>query len=427
MGRVAIVVLVLTSACGGRIVRFEAPNGKAADLSHSAFDSLLARYVDERGRVDYERWHASAPDIARLDAYLAGLASASPRNHPELFAHRAQELTYWVNLYNALVVREVLRHWPLDSVGDIQPTLASKLIPRRGFFRDTKFAIGGVTMSLDDIEHEVIRKTFADARLHFAINCGSASCPILRSYGGDVDAQLDRAARGFINDPSNVSVDPKRKTIHLSKLFDWYERDFVADARRRTGRHDAGVIDFLLLYADTDLARALTDARRGEFRVAHVSYDWSINRGDIGTGRGPRRDDPRVGHQLDDTRFSLLDGGQFRLADHRGKVVIIDFWATYCKPCRKVLVELAELAQDRPDVVIVAVSQDEDPASLADYLSKLEAAPAIAIDPEQTATSGELAIARLPTQLVVDGDGVIRAVREGATGDLRADLDRLGL
>jgi thiol-disulfide isomerase/thioredoxin len=408
MGRAVIVAFLLVSACSGRVVRFDAPTTKTVNLSHADFETLLSRYVDASGGVDYEQWHHSGADIAALDHYLGRMTNAPPARRPDLFTNRAKELTYWVSLYNALVVREVLRHWPLDTVGDIKPTLSSKLIPRRGFFRDTYFVIGGKKLNLDDIEHQVLRKTFRDARLHFAINCGSASCPILQGFGDDdIDAQLDQAARQFINDPGNVRVDHKGKTIRLSKLFDWYEDDFVAAARRRAQSSKATTLDFVAHFADKELAARLRRARASGYRVAHFEYDWSVNRGER---------DERIGSRVPDVAIELLDGGTFRPGDHRGKVVVIDFWATYCKACREGLVELAELAAQHPDeLVVIAVSEDDDPSLLPAYLDTLEAAPTIGIDRDQNIAETAFSVKRLPTQILVDRQGVIRAIREGKT------------
>jgi hypothetical protein len=146
------------------------------------------------------------------------------------------------------------------------------------FFRDLTFAIGARQMTLDQIEGEVIRGTFQDARIHFAINCGSKSCPVLKPQaftGRDLQGQLDEATRAFVNDGRNVVVDPARKAVRLSVLFEWYAGDFARFAQEKGQRPDA--LGFLALYAAPPLAKALALARKQKFAVEFLPYDWTVN------------------------------------------------------------------------------------------------------------------------------------------------------
>jgi hypothetical protein len=156
-----------------------------AAFRHDLLDSVLTRRVDEAGGVDYA---GLALQRDGLDRYVTALASCSPRSCPDRFPTRGDRLAYWINAYNAFVLRGVLDALPIVSVADVEGSLD-------GFFRQQRFVAGGDSLSLDDIENRIIRPTFRDPRIHFAVNCGAASCPALdrRAYrAADLEAHLER-------------------------------------------------------------------------------------------------------------------------------------------------------------------------------------------------------------------------------------------
>lgn len=244
------------------------------------YQALLQKYLSPAGEVRYESWHNSTGDVQALDAILREWTENSPNNHPEKFDNASRRLSYWLNLYNALVIREVIGHWPLESVRDVQPTLLSKVVTLKGFFRDLHFDVGGQRMHLGDIENKVIRAQFKDARIHFALNCGSASCPVLRKSvfdGEDLELQLNEASREFVANENNVRVDHDDKEVLLSKIFKWYRQDFDAHARAEIGDSRATLMDFLLLFAEDGQAEGLGRARAQNYAIRFMDYDWSLN------------------------------------------------------------------------------------------------------------------------------------------------------
>lgn len=438
-------------ACGGPVQRFEPPGVAPQAISHDGYRALLAAYVTADGRVDYGRWQASDEDIAALDAYLGNITAASPENRPALFAAPADRLSYWINLYNALVLREVIRRWPIGSVRQVKSGAVSYLVPGKGFFAGLRFSVGDRSMSLDDIEHQILRGRFADARIHFAINCGSSSCPVLSRDAFDaaqLESQLEQASASFINAPANVAVDHDKRQVMLSKIFEWYGDDFVAHARRTSGRSgepDArlSLIDFLLIYAHSDLASDLARAQTGAYELRYREYDWSVNSGDakapgatgaqVAAGSGDpgaarpadpaaHSPHPMVGEPFPALSFDRLGGGTIDLAALRGKVVLLDVWATYCKPCRASFpaIETLWASHRERGFEIVALSQDEDPALVKRFVDELGVTFPIASDPEQKATEPPLSITSLPTEILIDRQGVVRFHHTGAP-----DMDAL--
>jgi uncharacterized protein DUF547 len=253
----ATVLSVVAAAPGGERV----PGGL-----HRDWDDLLRRYV-RGGLVDYDGFERDRAVLAR---YLGALAPVPDTRSP------SEEIAFWINAYNAatvdLVVRERLgRGGRLRSIRDIP---APWTRPR--------WRIAGRDRTLDEIEHEILRKRFREPRVHFALVCASRSCPALRpaAYeGAFLDAQLDSAARAFVLDPSRNRARPEAGRVRLSKIFDWYAKDFVGASRDSTlerlhGRERGAVLAFVARHLPEADAAAL---QAPGLRVEFLSYDWTLN------------------------------------------------------------------------------------------------------------------------------------------------------
>jgi hypothetical protein len=225
-------------------------------FDHSAFDRLLTAHVAD-GMVDYDAF-ARAPEFPR---YLDQLARARPETLTE-----KEQLAYWINVYNAYTIQLVNAHGERKSIRNINKTLG--FIKAMGPWKEEIVRAGGETMSLDHVEHEIIRKRFREPRIHFALVCAAKGCPPLRreAYTGEgLDAQLDEQARIFIaQSPDKNRVDVERATVHLSPIFTWFEDDFGPDLGR-----------FLARYVPDGPARRLLES--GKFKVVETPYDWSLN------------------------------------------------------------------------------------------------------------------------------------------------------
>lgn len=245
-------------------------------FSHRSFEALLESYVDADGRVDYARWHELPASRQQLDAYLSAVSRFSPDTAPSRFAGRLDELAYWMYGYNAYVIRSVLDHWPLESVTDVKAPLEA--VRGLGFFYQLRFSFGGEFMSLLTVENRKIRKQFKDPRIHFVLNCASASCPIARPglpIGDDLEELLTEATADFINDTENVFVDHDKEIVYLSKIFKWYEEDFASAVR--IGGHLAGneLLTYIAEHASDALSQDLDRAKT--YDVKFRDYDWGVN------------------------------------------------------------------------------------------------------------------------------------------------------
>ncbi len=195
-----------------------APAAAGAPISHEGYDRLLKKYVSAQGLVNYKALKA---DPAALDQYLALLS----KNPPAAAWSKNEQMAYWINAYNAYTLRLILDHYPLKSIKDIGSKIKIPFVttPWAAKF----FSIGGEKMSLDNIEHGILRKNYDDPRIHFALVCASLSCPRLRSEAytpARLEAQLEAAGRDFLNNPAKNKVGPA--SAQLSKYFDWYKADW---------------------------------------------------------------------------------------------------------------------------------------------------------------------------------------------------------
>lgn len=245
----------------------------AADsFDHSAWNRVLQAYVNQIGEVDYA---ALKKQRTELDSYLRLLGEASPDNRPALFPSRAHELAYWLNAYNAFVIREVVDNYPTRSVRDLGA--------RFGFFRRKAHVAGGVKMSLLHLENDIIRKKYGEPRIHFGLVCASLSCPMLAQAAftaENLEGQLERLASKFINERRNLTIHAAANEVTLSEIFKWYKEDFEAPAA--PGRARQTVIDYLRRYADAPRRQALDGLKNP--RIKYYDYDWSINEPGSRTG-----------------------------------------------------------------------------------------------------------------------------------------------
>lgn len=248
---VALTVLIL--ACG-RSHSAEFGEDIHLVISHNLWDDLLKKHVKTDGLVDYKGFIS---DKERFDQYLTMLDENEPN---EESWSREQQLAYWINAYNAFTVKLIIDNYPLKSIKDLNPILSIPTI--RSIWSKKLFTIGGKEISLDEIEHDILRKKFQEPRIHFAINCASFSCPVMRAEAyipSKIDEQLEQQTVLFLNDPRrNVITTDNPK---VSKIFSWFSKDF-----KRNGT----VIDFINKYLkDVQIDRGAD--------LDYLDYDWKLN------------------------------------------------------------------------------------------------------------------------------------------------------
>lgn len=232
-----------------------------------AYAELLTKYVvqgkDGINRVRYGAWKQNRRDRSRLNETVQALQSRKPSamEWEDAFA-------YWVNLYNALTLKLIVDDYPVASIKDIESVGRSllDLVSFGGPWRTKRATVEGRELSLDDIEHEILRPKFRDPRVHYAVNCASIGCPNIKPEpwsAQTLDADLNEAARAYINHPRGVNVDGENMTV--SSIYRWYRVDF--------GNSDQGILDHLRKYADEKLQVKLRNVKA----ISGDNYDWSLN------------------------------------------------------------------------------------------------------------------------------------------------------
>ena len=249
------------------------PARRAMADPDAVLDALLSRHVvdhpDGVTRVRYAAWKGNATDMRALDTWISDAAS----RRPSAMA-REEAFAYWANLYNALTLKVVLERHPVRSIRDIRST-GVPFDPRQfnGPWRTRLITIEGRRMSLDDIEHETMRPTFRDPRVHYAVNCASIGCPNLwpRAWrAATLERDLDAAAAAFVNHPRGVTVLPDGR-LRVSSIYSWFREDF--------GGSEAGVVAHLRRHAAPPLATRLGQRSA----IAEDGYDWALNDAPPGT------------------------------------------------------------------------------------------------------------------------------------------------
>ncbi len=249
MNPVKPLIMILTLVC---LIFFLPLVSLAGQVDNSIYKNLLAKHV--RGsRVSYDGFKQ---DESRLDEYLALLSAVDPDtlslNH---------QFAFYINVYNAFTIKLILMHYPgINSIKEIGSFFSNpwskKFIP-----------LNGRTVTLDFIEHEVLRPRFKDPRIHVAINCAAKSCPPLFNQpfeGETIESQLNQLAQSFINDKGSTFI--KDNTLYISKIFSWFEDDF-----------NDNPLPFIKRYAVGDLKNQL-EAAGLNLKIAYLRYDWTLNR-----------------------------------------------------------------------------------------------------------------------------------------------------
>jgi hypothetical protein len=266
---VCVIAVFTTSMLGLRahaqevVLGRQVPAGNRVSMDridHSSWNSLLGKYVNDKGQVNYRGLKASSNDSLLLDQYLATLSTAST-SAP---ASRESQLSYWINAYNAVTVKGILREYPTKSIRDHTSKFGGY-----NLWKHLLLAVDGTQISLDSIEHKVLRK-MNEPRIHFAIVCASHSCPRLlnQAYTAPQLAdQLTVNTKNFFGNPENFQYDPARRKFKLSSIMKWFGADFGADQAAR--------LKTIAPYLPT--RESYQAALDNSVRVSYLDYSWALN------------------------------------------------------------------------------------------------------------------------------------------------------
>ena len=220
----------------------------AIQAQTSIFDSLLQKNVDKTGRVDYQ---SLKNNETLLDNYLAYIQN----NEPTKDWSSNKKKAFWINTYNAYTIKIILNNYPLKSIRDIK-------IDGETAWKIPFVKIGQKRYTLDQIEHEILRKKFNDPRIHVGINCASVSCPRLWNFAfteDNIASSLDNLMKVFINDTTRNKI--SKNNVALSEIFNWFSKDFIKNGT---------IISYLNTYAAIKISEKAS--------IKYLTYDWSLNK-----------------------------------------------------------------------------------------------------------------------------------------------------
>ena len=257
----AIPATAVLSACGGPAAgglgedAFSSSEASEGAIDHSRWDALLKQYVveDESG-VNLVRYEALDTEArGELTAYLEAMQAIAIEDYS-----RDEQFAFWVNLYNAATVDVILENLPLGSIRDIG-------ILGSGPWKDDAVTVSGRTLSLDNIEHDILRPEWNDVRIHYAVNCASIGCPNLapQAYtAAKLEEMLEAAAVAYVNHPRGFGGSSDQ--LVASSIYDWYQVDWGSEE---------GVLEHARKYAQGP-TKALLE---GATSIGGYDYDWDLN------------------------------------------------------------------------------------------------------------------------------------------------------
>lgn len=231
-----------------------------SSIDHQPWNLFLQKYIVEDesklNRIAYSR--VTTDDKIALKEYIKQRSSLLISKF-----NQEQQRAFWINLYNALTIDIIMDHYPVESILKIK--LSSGFFTR-GPWKKKIVTVENEALSLDDIEHRILRPIWQDPRIHYAVNCASIGCPNLSSQAftaENMEAQLESAAIAFINHPRGVSI--KNGKLTVSSIYEWFQEDF--------GKNDQEVIQHLTRYAKPALQKHLATVNK----IHNDQYDWQLN------------------------------------------------------------------------------------------------------------------------------------------------------
>lgn len=262
----------------------ELAEAKTAPNDHvdtTNYDALLRKHVTN-GLVDYG---SLLTHRKILDNYVQSIADLSDSRLAT--ASRPQKLAFYINAYNALTWKSVLDHYPIEQntpkrlFGNlIAPKNSIRRIP--GVWDKVQHTVAGQKLTLDDLEHRILRRDLGEPRVHFALVCAARSCPLLRPEAytaAKVEEQLEDDVRRFVRNPNRLRIDRKSKKVFLSKIVKWYSADFSENTKDRSvqasiSKSEKGVVAFLASYLPKQDADFLMQEN---YKISYFDYDWDLN------------------------------------------------------------------------------------------------------------------------------------------------------
>lgn len=244
-------------------------------FSYDTYARTHTAHVNVQGLVNYQGLKAAR---AGLDTFAGSLANAQPDKWES-----REKIAFWINAYNALTLEAIVQNYPIRSSlfrSALYPKNSIRQIP--GVWDKLRFVVAGEELTLDDIEHRILRTQFHEPRIHMALVCAAMSCPPLwhEPYTGEkLEQQLDDQARVFLSSPYGFRADRAQGKVYLSSIFKWFAQDFVkkygtSELFAGKSETERAVLNFVSQYVSASDREFLMNGRYG---IEYLDYDWTLN------------------------------------------------------------------------------------------------------------------------------------------------------
>ncbi len=248
------------------------------EFNYEPYATVLEKYVDDQGMVNYQKLKSNPEN---LKTFMANLDLLERARYGQWTDNK--QIVFWINAYNAITLKVIINHYPIEASligGFLYPSNSIRQIS--GVWDEITHPVMGEEMTLDHIEHEILRKKFNEPRIHMALVCAAKGCPILRNepYTGDeLDSQLEDQSKRFLSNPKKFKIDRQQNKVFLSSIFKWFGKDFVpkyGTNEKFTGHSkvERAVLNFISQYLSSEKSEYIEEA---DFSIEYLSYDWSLN------------------------------------------------------------------------------------------------------------------------------------------------------
>jgi len=273
-----ILAVLMPAVIGMFTLPIQAEKANKSGFDYSNYDAVLKKFVNENAMVNYSKLKARRH---QLDSFVTSLGNLSRQTYEKW--NEKQKIALWLNAYNGLTLKAIIDNYPIKS-----SWLKSRIWPKNsirqisGVWDEIKFNVMGKKLTLEHIEHEILRKKFDEPRIHMAMVCAAMGCPPLRGepYQGDkLDEQLDDQTRQFLSNPEKFKINSRKDDLYLSEIFKWFSEDFVSKyyPGSNIGRHDkemSAVLNFIASYLNGAKKKYVL---AGKYDIEYIDYDWSLN------------------------------------------------------------------------------------------------------------------------------------------------------
>lgn len=269
-------VLIILTSCGGlnnsTNIGAEtqqtqgATTTSAKPFNYQNYTSILKEYVNEQGLVDYKKLKENRQ---KLDEFNSAIGAVSPSTYNSWTD--SEKIAFLINAYNSLTLESIIDNYPTKSIRNII-----------GVWKIRKFEVAGEKMTLDHIEHQILRKEFNQPGIHVALVCAAISCPPLRQEvytGKQLEKQLDDQAKQFLENSQGFRIDRQNNAIYFSSIFKWFGQDFEKTYAQEANidglnKTETAIVNYAHQYVNSDDQKYL---KQGGYQVKYSYYDWSLN------------------------------------------------------------------------------------------------------------------------------------------------------